>query len=74
MKCKAGLKGRPTKNDKRSMRYQCDKVYLDASAPEDTYILAAIYRAIFVEDNSLTRSIVRAAKKLAREEGEVSDE
>ena len=72
MKASAKLKGRPTKNDIRTLRYQCDKLVMNASVDGDSYILAAIYRAIFVEDNALTRSIVRHAKRLTREE--VSDD
>lgn len=68
MKCSAGLKGRPSSKDLRSMTYQCDKLHIDATNPGDAYILAAVYRALFREDNATTRSIVRLAKKLQRAE------
>lgn len=65
MKIKAGLKGRPRKGDRRDCRTQCEFLYCDASLEAETYMLAAIYRALATDDfPALARSITAAAKTL----------
>jgi hypothetical protein len=69
MRLRPKLKGRPSKKDQRDLREQADQLILDATLPSDGYIISAIYQAITTDKfPALTRSMVAAGKKLAREE------
>lgn len=67
-KCSAGRT--PPKGENRSVWYWCDNVQLKATSPEDPFILAALYRALFGnedEANALRKAIAAEAKRCEKD-------
>ena len=77
MKANCSVGGRPSKKDCKHLRNWCGKLDMKATFEGDQFILAAIYRALFGNDdecNRLRNAITAEAKRCQRDHLKVEKE
>ena len=70
MKANASVGGRPSKKDRKHLRNWCGKLDMKATFEGDQFILAAIYRVLFGNDDECKRlrdALAAEAKRCQRD-------